>query len=391
MSTKEQTFLLTGGRAPATLHFARLLSKAGHRVLVAESNSVHLCKKSKAVSKTFSVPAPRFEPEKFIQSLEAIIVTEHVDHLVPMCEEVFTVGKYYNVLANRCKVWTESGDKLQKVHNKWLFLKEAEGLGNRIPETYLICTQEELIEKVGSFSANRSWILKPVYSRFASKVVFIQNGEVSLDDYVEITPAFPWLLQEYLLGKQFCTYSVADHGKLLAHATYQTTFTAGIGSSITFQPTEQPELKRDITDWVSKHGWSGQIAFDWIYTSSGEWVPIECNPRATSGIHLFMEKDQLELAFTKQELNQVIAPSPRTKQMLSLAMLTYGLANCQSFAQVWDWLKTLSRFRDAVFRWNDPIPFFYQLPVLYFMWKQSINHRIPMTEVSTYDIEWNGD
>lgn len=383
--------MLTGGRAPVTLHLARLLSKAGHRVLVAESHSIHLCKRSKAVAKTFFVPAPRFEPEKFIQSIETIIMTEHVDHLVPMCEEVFTVGKYYDQLAKQCKVWTEPIHKLEKVHNKWLFLKEAKGLGTRTPETYLICSQEELIEKIESFSVDRNWILKPVYSRFASKVVLIRKGEVPVDASIDITPTFPWLLQEYLPGKQFCTYSVADHGKLLAHATYQTTFTAGIGSSISFQQTEQPELYRDITDWVSRHNWSGQIAFDWINTSSGEWVPLECNPRATSGIHLFTEADHLERVFSEKKLNQVITPSPKTKQMLSLAMLTYGLANCRTVEQVWDWLKTITCFRDAVFRWKDPIPFFYQLPVLFSMWQQSRNHHIPMTEVSTYDIEWNGE
>ena len=81
-----QTILITGGRAPVALDFARKFKHMGWRVLVAESMPVHLCQNSRAVDDCFTVPSPRFEAEQFISTLCHIIQQENVDLLLPTCE-----------------------------------------------------------------------------------------------------------------------------------------------------------------------------------------------------------------------------------------------------------------------------------------------------------------
>src|SRR5512140_1701805 len=100
--------LLTGGRAPATLELARLFHRSGHRVFVAESLRGHLSAPSRAVNGNFVVPPPRQDTEGFIKALRGIIAAQHIDLLIPTCEEIFYVSKGLHELP--CKVLAEPID-----------------------------------------------------------------------------------------------------------------------------------------------------------------------------------------------------------------------------------------------------------------------------------------
>ncbi|GAA3325969.1 hypothetical protein GCM10020331_060000 [Ectobacillus funiculus] len=80
------------------------------------------------------------------------------------------------------------------------------------------------------------------------------------------------------------------NGKLLAHSVYQTEFTAGLGATIAFQHTECDPIFHLFQYSLKKLKYSGQIAFDFIVTKDGKVYPIECNPRTTSGLHLFFQR-----------------------------------------------------------------------------------------------------
>jgi len=386
LNTKKN-ILLTGGRAPVTLHLARLFEKAGHTVFVAESMKYHICLYSNAVKKNFVVPSPRFNKDEYIQALIDIIQREKTDLLIPTCEEVFYISEKIDELSDYCKVFTDKSDKLADLHNKYQFITGIEGCKIKAPETLLISSQEELNRQL-TLTEFQKAVIKPVYSRFSAKIKIISESDKNIPD-IDISEKNPWIIQKFIEGSQFCTYSIVQNGNITAHTTYPTTFTAGIGSGIAFEHKEYPEVFTWISEYVKKINYTGQIAFDFIQTPNKEVYVIECNPRATSGIHLFEETNLTRAFFENSE--KIIIPNKSTKIMISLAMLTYGLCSINSSGKLLSWIKTFFFSKDIVFKLSDTVPFIHQFFILAGLGFVSLKNKIKITEVSTMDIEWNGE
>jgi glutathione synthase/RimK-type ligase-like ATP-grasp enzyme len=240
-----KNILLTGGRAPATLHLARLFFKAGHKIFVAESLEFPLTKNSKAVYKSFSVSKPRQKTTEYINDLKKIIVENHIDILIPTCEEIFYISQYKNELSKHCTVFVEDIEKLLSLHNKHTFIEKLETYQINAPGTAIAVNYEQLREIVKKI--NKRIILKPVYSRFSSKIIILEEGNKETPR-VHISESYPWIVQEFIEGQQYCTYSIVHNGKLVAHSTYATEFTAGKGATIAFQHNDNSQ----ILEWVKK-------------------------------------------------------------------------------------------------------------------------------------------
>jgi len=386
LNTKKN-ILLTSGRASVTLHLARLFEKAGHTVFVAESMKYHICLYSNAVKKNFIIPSPRFNKDEYIRALIDIIQREKIDLLIPTCEEVFYISEKIDELSDYCKVFTDKSDKLKNLHNKHQFITGIENCKIKAPETLLINSQEELNRQL-TFTEFQKAVIKPVYSRFSAKIKIISKFDKNIPD-IDISEKNPWILQEFIEGSQFCTYSIVQNGNINAHTAYPTTFTAGIGSSIAFKNKDYPEVFTWISEYVKKINYTGQIAFDFIETPGKKVYVIECNPRATSGIHLFDEINLTEAFFENPK--EIITPNKLAKVMILLAMLTYGLASINSCSKLLRWIKTFFSSKDIVFKISDPLPFVHQFFILGILGFIGLKNKIKITEVSTMDIEWNGE
>jgi predicted ATP-grasp superfamily ATP-dependent carboligase len=387
LNTKKN-ILLTGGRAPVTLHLARLFAKAGHTVFIAESIKQHICLYSNAVKKNFIVPSPRFNRDEYIQALTDIIEQEKIDLLIPTCEEVFYISEKLNELSKYCSVFAEKSDKLLSLHNKWQFINSINDSQIKTPKTWLVNSLEKLKQQLTLINDIKKFVLKPVYSRFGSKTIIISSFKGNIPN-INISQKNPWILQEFIEGSQFCTYSIAKNGKISAHTAYPTTFTAGIGSSIAFENIDYPKVFDWISEYVKKNNYTGQIAFDFIETPDKEVYVIECNPRATSGIHLFDEINLIGAFLENSE--EIISPNKSTKAVISLAILTYGLSCINSFDKLKSWIKTIFSSKDTVFSLSDPLPFVHQFFILAGLGLVALKNKIKITEVSTMDIEWNGE
>ena len=380
--------LLTSGRAPVTLELARLFHQAGYQVFIAESLEKHLCLYSKAVSKSFLVPSPRQNCSDYIQALISIIQQYQIHWLIPTCEEIYYISHGLEKLKQHCQVFCEPLHKLQLLHNKWTFIQQAKQLNFPVPQTWLATSQKELEFILNQPEIPKKTVLKPVYSRFASQVIFY-NLKQKLPQ-LQINPENPWVVQEWIGGQQFCSYSLAHQGKITAHATYQASFTVHQGSCIYFQPIEQLEILNWVKNFVEQQQLTGQIGFDFIINPEGQVYPLECNPRATSGIHLFQLNDHLEQAFFNPSL-PILTPQAETKAMLALPMLIYGLPNALLTGQLKDWFQRFLSTRDVVFDWSDPAPFLGQISMINDFFKISRTHQINLIQASTQDIEWNGE
>lgn len=375
------TVLITGARAPAALDLARKFAAAGARVVVADSARAQLGRRSRAVARSYRVPPPNRRPDEFVDALVRIVRAEGVDLVVPTCEEVFFVARGRDVLGAHCAVLAEPLDVLRRLHSKWEFPRWAAELGLPVPATTLVTSAEQLAD------VPRPFVLKPVFSRFGTHVHVVVDAVPAVD----VGPARSWVAQELLTGRQICTYSVASAGRLVAHAAYATEFTAGPGACIAFEPVDHPGVDAWVRRFVEGSGVSGQIAFDFLFTADGEAVPLECNPRATSGVHLL--GDDLPaalLAAAAGRATEPVRPAPDARSMITTAMLSFGLASVRSWSGLRRWARVVAGSSDVIAVRGDRRPFVSQFAVLAENGLLALRTRRPVIECSTHDIAWDG-
>ncbi|HQV95792.1 MAG TPA: ATP-grasp domain-containing protein [Anaerolineales bacterium] len=374
--------LLTGGRAPVTLDLARAFHRAGHSVFMAESLGGYLSQPSNAIKQSFVTPAPRQETEAFLSTLKRIIEEHQIDLLIPTCEEVFHIAKGLGSLP--CRVFAEPLEKLDVFHNKWSFANSAKECGLPVPDTLLIADQDGLSDV---FARWKRVVLKPIYSRFASRTLVLPALREALS---ALTFDRTWIAQKFVEGRQFCSYSVCQEGRVVAHSVYPAIFTAGQGAAITFQSVDHAKIFHWAQTFVSRFNITGQMAFDFIESPDGEVCALECNPRATSGAHLLVSNPRFVESFFNPS-KECVAPTLNSPRMLGTAMLVYGLPLAFKKQNLGAWLKTFLQGDDVIWDFHDPLPFCLQWRSILAYLSLAMRQNISALEASTFDIEWNGE
>lgn len=375
--------LFTGGRSPATLALLRLFAHEGYHCQVAESQQPNLAGASRYCAHNHLVPPPRQQTPAFIARLSEIIREQKIDLLIPTCEESFYVSRYARELrAAGAEVLVESIDVLTNLHSKYQFNQLLRALKLPAAATEQITDRARLKALLPEWG---QYVLKPEFSRFASRVLL--NAPLKTV-YENIQPCArePWVLQEFLEGPQFCSYSLAQAGRLSAHSVYPTRYAMGQGATIYFESVDIPEIERTVKALVQSLNYTGQISFDFIL-HKGLYYPIECNPRTTTGTFLFTPEDHLPTAFLGQP-ERVIRPLARQPVSLTFAMLVYGLP--QSWKHLNHWFQDLWRARDPLLELSDLSPALTQFPLIWQTMRQARKHKTNLMAASTLDIEWNG-
>lgn len=372
--------LFTGGRAPSTLELARLFFTNGHRVHVADSFPYSITKKSSCIDKFHLTRKPKQETEEFIKDLLHIIEKENIDLLIPTCEEIFYIAKFQEDIKKHCEVLVDDFEKLLTLHHKYKFIKLAESFGLQVPQTSLITSLEEWNEWI---HGDQRFIAKPVFSRFSNELLYYPEDR---HKKIDVRYGKQWVLQKFIEGRQYCSYSVAKKGKVLAQTIYESEFRAGDGASIYFQHTQHDKIEEWVNCFVSQTEFNGQIAFDFIENRKGQIFAIECNPRLTSGVHLFRDT-----SFPSVFIEGVpVLPNACQPASIKAAMILYGVQNMK--VSGWKrYFQVLKASQDVVFDPNDKRPFFHQWYSYYKIYELSKKNKISLLEATTYDISWDGD
>lgn len=311
MNTK--SILITGARSFAALDLSRALAAAGMRVVCADSMEKSVSRYSGKASRFYKTASPAFQFESFVSDLQKIIAEEKIDFIIPTCEEVFYIAKAKERLST--VVFAESFERLEILHNKWKFYQLLCKLGGSTPETNLWDGKE---------NRDGKWILKPIYSRFAAKVQVIDGNWPKWEN----NPSNPLIAQRYVEGEKLCSYSICHEGRLTAHGVYTVLHSMGIGSAICFQSVRAPDVDAFVRRFVAEIGFTGQIAFDFI--RGDKLYCLECNPRATSGIHLFERNAKLADSFFNK--GEVLYPKDQAIFHEHLFMLWFGLKQKEIFS-----------------------------------------------------------
>lgn len=371
-----KTVLITGAKSPAALEWVRRLGST-HTVYVADSLKQPLARGSQFVKDYWQHPSASRYPHDFAAFLERYTRNYAVDLIIPTCEEVFYLGRFQDQFP--CPVFCPPFDLLKTVHSKMEVMSVAEGCGISTPKTHLI---RSVTEKKAFEPQRHHLVFKPEYSRFASDVLICPS--VPAFDAFTPTPERPWVVQDYIPGKEFCSYSIAVYGCVTAHACYHPLYRAGKGSGMYFQPVDHPSILEFVRTFVAKTMWTGQVAFDFIETPEGAVFMLECNPRATSGIHLVPEQQRGNALFNPSDFLNTPCRDPK---MSAVAMMLYG---GKYWKKPLTFFKDMTSATDIIWDTQDKGPFWQQFMALGEIISISFKTGQSLIRIATQDGEWNG-
>jgi hypothetical protein len=379
-----QTVLITGTRAPAAIDLGRSFAREGWRVLGADRLAWPIARRSRAFAAHHRLPRANADHRAFADRLIALVEREGVDLIVPTCEEAFFIARHKERIETRCRVAVSDFETMRKLHDKTGLPALVAGLGIEAPETYRAETRAELedvLERLGD-----GVVLKPAFSRFGSRALIRPSAAAIA--MVRPAPCDPWAVQRFVDGDEVCIYGVARAGILTAFSAYRPEYRVGKGSSIMFRPAIVPALQTFASAFAARYRIEGQFAFDTIRARDGRWFALECNPRATSGVHMFDPADRLATAFTGDAM---IPQSRDGASMVGLAMLLIALPRSLVFGGFGAAARAWRLAEDVVARKGDRGPGLTQWLALGEGLTLALRHHCSPLAATTSDIEWNGE
>jgi len=377
-----ETLLVTGARAPVALHLTRLLAGAGHRVLLADSLRWPLAGFSAQKAGYTRIPPLRFQRAAAGHALADLVRREGVGLILPTCEEIFHLAHLARANALPCPLFAPPLSLLREAHHKYEFIARCQALGLPVPQTTLL----QSADAVGELARDsRTLVFKPVWSRFAAKVLVRPEAEALRA--VRPRPEAPWIAQSYLPGEEISLWAMAHHGELRAMAAYRALARAGQGAAICCERVEGEDIRNFAATYVKGTGWHGQISFDLRRDAAGVLHAIECNPRATSGLHFFRQPAGFAAAFGPD--GQAVHPDVTGPQGVRAAMLAWGAGRLAKAPRAFisEWRST----REMTAWAGDPPGLAGQIAALAEFAATALRHGISLQEASTRDIEWNGE
>ncbi|MBW4624954.1 MAG: ATP-grasp domain-containing protein [Brasilonema octagenarum HA4186-MV1] len=375
VAANRKNILISGAKMTKALQLARCFHAAGHRVILIETHKYWLSghRFSDAVSRFYTTPIPQYDPEAYIQALLDIVKKENIDVYVPVTSPV---ASYYESLAkpalsHYCEVFHFDADVTQMQDDKFAFSEKARAFGLSVPKSFKITNPEQVLNF--DFSGEtRKYILKSipydsVWRLDLTKLPCDTPEETAaFVRSLPISPEKPWIMQEFIPGKEFCTHSTVKNGELRLHCCAESS-----AFQVNYENVENPKILEWVRHFVGKLGITGQVSFDFIQAEDGTVYAIECNPRAHSAITMFYNHPQVADAYLSEEpFTQPLQPLPNSKPTYWTYHELWRLTGIRSFAQLRTWIRNFLRGTDAVYKLDDPLPFLmlhhWQIPLLLF-------------------------
>ena len=374
--------LVTGARLPAALEIVRAVARAGARVWAADTFCLPMTRFSRFAQGYLRFPAPAADFVGFRKAVLGAIVKQRIDLIVPGAEEVFYLAAMSDNIASHARLFAEPLPRQRSLHSKRELLGLARKCPVLIPATRRARSRAEVSAALAKMGET---VVKPEFSRGGFESLF-RPDEKQISN-LQISEQRPWLVQQYVRGAEFCSYEVARDRKLLAHSCYRPRYRAGRGSSLYFEPAAHDSIRAFAAAFVGEHSLTGQFGFDFIKEPGGGLYLLECNPRATSGVHLFGPGSALGQAFLGGDVTCEIDGVPRFSLLAVTAL--HGLAALRE-GMVGELLRDVRRAKDPAFDPADPLPFCLQgLAGVEVLWRNR-RERLPFARALTRDLEWDG-
>lgn len=370
-TTHPKRILLSGGKMTKALQLARSFYEAGHTVILAETHQYWLSghRTSQAVSKFYTICEPQNNPQAYSQALLNIVKKENIDVFIPVCSPV---SSYYDSLAKPllteagCEVIHFDSNITAMLDNKYEFCRQAQNLGLSAPKVFRFTSPQQVINF--DFQADGSrYIIKSINYDSVRRLDLTKLPFSGMEDYIKKLPISenkPWVMQEFIRGKEFCTHSTVRNGKIQLHCCSESS-----PFQVNYKQVEDSEIFAWVQHFVKELKLTGQISFDFIQTEDQKVYPVECNPRTHSAITLFHDHEKLPSAYLEDnDKDSPILPLPHSKPTYWLYHELWRLTEIRSFNDLKKWWQKIAQGTDGIFRLDDPLPFLFvhhwQIPLL---------------------------
>lgn len=342
---------------------------------------------SRAAVRVHHHAPPRQAPERFADDIAALLCTLDPVLVVPSCEEVFHLAAPGLAALLGKRLFAPPLPVLHRLHAKHLFAGLCAGLGLHVPETH--CLRDAVaLHRFAPAAAD--WVFKPAYSRFG--VQALVGPEPERLRTLAPSPEAPWVAQRRVRGTELSFYAVARAGTVRAFAAYDAPWRLPGGASYAFRPVA-PDVAAGLRVAAEAIAGAlhltGQFACDAIRDADGRTWLIECNPRATSGVHLLAGGGAVARAMLDDDAPlSAAAPTPRHNLPM---MLSYGVSEAARTGRWAEWRRTLRDGHDVVGRPGDWLPLGGALADTALFARTARRHGLPLAAATTFDIEWNGE
>ncbi len=363
--TYPHTVMITGGKMTKALQLARSFHSAGHRVILVESVKYRLTghRFSRAVDAFYTIPEPT--ERGYERALFEIARYEAVDTVVPVSSPASSVqdAKARYLLDEICEVVHASEDIVRMLDDKADFSKVATAQGLRVPDWIRVTDPRQVLDF--DFPPGRDYVLKRIaYNPIGRLELPRLSGRTpqhnaALAHWLPISEDDPWILQEFIEGREYCTHGTAVDGRLQVYGCCESS-----ASQLNYAMADKPEIRSWVEAFVTGLGVTGQFSFDFIEGADGQVYAIECNPRTHSAITMFYNHPQLASAYLCHG-GPVITPLPDARP-------TYWI-----YHELWRLftqpgrrarLRGILNGKDAIFAAWDPLPYLMvhhlQIPAL---------------------------
>jgi predicted ATP-grasp superfamily ATP-dependent carboligase len=368
-----KNILLAGARMTKTLQLARSFHASGHRVILVDTHKYWLSGNqfSNTVAGFYTVPEPQKDLEGYTKAIRAIAKKENIDFFVPVA--IFAVSYYDSndkpVLSGCCEIFHFDADVTKMLDDKFAFAEKARSLSLSVPKSFKITAPEQVLNFDFSNEKNK-YILKSIPYDSVRRL----NMTKLPCDTPEETAAFvkslpiseekPWIMQEFIPGKEYCTHSTVRDGESRMYCCCESS-----AFQVNYENVDKPEIMQWVNHFVSEQRLTGQVSFDFIQALDGTVYAIECNPRTHSAITMFYNHPGVADAYLGREpLAEPLQPLPDSKPTYWLYHEIWRLNEIRSLKQLQKWVKNILQGKDAIFTVSDPLPFLmvhhWQIPLL---------------------------
>lgn len=298
------------------LFLARAFHKAGHDVIGAdfEPNGIPVCGRfSKALRSFYSLPKPNEKAGAayYIDALLHVVRAEKVDLWVSCSGVAFAVedGQAKEVLERRSDVRCIQFDvsTTETLHEKDTFVAQTQRLGLPTPETHNV-TSRAAVHRVlhDSPRTKKQYIMKSVGMDDASRadMTVLPKRTVS-ETYnhvsaIPISGKKPWVLQQFIKGKEYCTHALIVHNEVKAFVACPSSELLMHYDALPPDSALSRAMLRFTEEFVKRSAgdMTGHLSFDFLVEEAvsekgarAALLPIECNPRAHTAVVLFRGRE----------------------------------------------------------------------------------------------------
>lgn len=367
----QKRILITGAKMTKALQLARSFYRDGHEVYLVETHKYWLSghRFSRAVRGFFTVPVPEKDPEGYCEALVKIAQQKDIDLFIPVSSPI---ASYYDSLAKKalepyCESIHLEPEVTAILDDKHAFCAKARELGLSAPKVFRISDPQQILDF--DFASDGSkYIVKSIPYDSVLRLDLTRLPFEGMEEYVRSLPISeekPWVMQEFIRGREYCFHATARNGKIRLHCC-----SLSSPFQVNYEQVDNPAIYEWVETFVREMNLTGQICFDVIQVEDGTVYPIECNPRLHSAITMFHDHPGVANAYLSdgEPGAKPITPLPDSKPTYWTYHELWRLLSIRSVTDFKAWWNKITKGTDAILSPDDPLPFLmlhnWQIPLL---------------------------